>query len=144
MQLLLALLAQVLAQCILNVLLGEQDVHTLEVSVVWSHAVVLQTRDGLHALLWHILLSQRDSHLLGTVVTEIDEDNYITLFDATVNSGIVDWLNKLVGNALIVALLHSSNHIGALLTSTLHNQVVTLFYTLPALIAVHSVETTYD
>ena len=143
-QLLLALLAQILAQSVLDILLREENVHTLEVSVVWSHAVVLQARDSLHALLWHILLSQCDSHLLGTVVTEVDEDNYITLFDATVNSGIVDWLNKLVGNALVVALLHSSNHIGALLTSTLHNQVVTLFYTLPALIAVHSVETTYD
>ena len=143
-QLLLALLAQILTQSVLNVLLREQDVYTLEVCIVWSHAVVLQARDSLHALLWHILLSQCDGHLLSTVVTEVDEDNNITLFYATVNCCIVDWLDELIGNALVIALLHSSNHISALLTSTVYNQVVTLFYALPTLIAVHSVETTYD
>ena len=85
MQLLLALLAQIFAQCVLDVLLGEEDVHALEVGIVWRHAVVLQSRDGLHALLWHILLRQSDGHLLSTVVTEIDEDYNITLFDASVN-----------------------------------------------------------
>ena len=84
-QLLLALLGEILAQRVLDVLLGEEDVHTLEVSVVWSHTVVLQSRDGLHTLLRHILLRQGDGHLLGAVVTEVDEDNNITLFNATIN-----------------------------------------------------------
>ena len=118
--------------------------NTLEVGIIGSHAVVLQTGDGVHSLLRHILLCQRDGHLLGTVVTEVDEDHYIALFNATVHTGIVDRLDELIGNAVIIALLHGLNHICGLLTSTIYNQVVTFFHTLPALVAVHSVETTHD
>ena len=82
--------------------------------------------------------------MVSTVVTEVDEDYHITLFDATVHAGIVDRLDELIGYALVVALLHGLHHVGSLLTSTIHNQVVTLLYALPALIAVHSIETTYD
>ena len=84
MQLLLALLTQVFAQGILYVLFGEEDVNTLEVGIIRSHAIVLQILDGMHTLLRHILLGQRDGHLLSTVVTEVDEDHNITLFNRTV------------------------------------------------------------
>ena len=84
MELFLALLGEILAQRVFYVLLREEDVNTLEVGVVWCHTVVLQSRNGLHTLLRHILLSQCDGHLLGAVVTEIDEDDDVALFDRTI------------------------------------------------------------
>ena len=84
-ELLLALCAQVLAESVHYVLLREEDVNALEACIVWSHAVVLQVLDGVHAFLWHILLSQYLCQLLGTVVTVVDEDNNITLLDSTIN-----------------------------------------------------------
>ena len=74
-----------LAESVHYVLLREEDVNALEACIVWSHAVVLQVLDGVHAFLWHILLSQYLGQLLGTVVTVVDEDNNITLLDSTVN-----------------------------------------------------------
>ena len=144
MKLLLTHLAQIFAQRVLHILFREQDVNTLEVSIVWSHAIVLQTWNSLHSLLWHILLSQRDSHLLSTVVTEVNEDNYITLFDTTIDRCVMDRLDELIGYTLIVAFLHGLNHISSLLTNTVNNQVITLFYALPTLITVHRIETTND
>ena len=49
-----------------------------------------------------------------------------------------------VGDALVVALLHGLHHVGALLALTLHEQVVSLFHTLPALVAVHGIEAAHD
>ena len=56
----------------------------------------------------------------------------------------MDRLDELISYTLFIALLHGLNHIGALLTNTIHNQVVTFLHALPALIAVHRIETTYD
>ena len=64
MQLLLALTREVFTKGVFDVLFGEQDVYTSERSVVWSHAIVLQSGDGLHALLLHILLSEHNGELL--------------------------------------------------------------------------------
>ena len=56
----------------------------------------------------------------------------------------MDGLDELVSYTLFVALLHGLHHICALLTNTVHNQVITFLHALPTLIAVHGVETTYD
>ncbi len=143
-ELLQALLAQILAQRVLHVLFREEDVDTLELGIVGSHTIVLQARDGLHALLRHILLGQCDGHLLSTVVAEVDEDYHVTLLDATVDRGIVDRLDELVGHAVIVALLHGLYHIGSLLAHAVDDQVVAFLHALPALVAVHGVETAHD
>ena len=56
----------------------------------------------------------------------------------------MDRLDELVGYTLFVALLHGLHHISALLTCAVHNQVVAFLHTLPALIAIHRIETSYD
>ena len=98
----------------------------------------------MHAFLWHILLSQHLGQLLGTVVTIVDEDDDITFLDGTIYSRVVDWLDELVGHALVVAFLHSLYHIGSLLTLSVNEQVVSFLHTIPTLVTVHGVETTYD
>ena len=85
-QLRLAVVGQVFAQCVLYVLLVEENVHACERSVVRRHAVVLQTRDGVHALLRHILLGQYDSQLFSAVVAVVEEDHYIAFLDGAVES----------------------------------------------------------
>ena len=94
--------------------------------------------------LLHHETGEYDGELLGTVVTEVDEDDNVTLFDAAVNGAVMDRLDELVGNAVSIALLYGLYHIGSLLTSTVHDEVVTLLDALPALVTVHSVETAYD
>ena len=118
--------------------------NALEVGIVRCHAVVLQAGDGLHTLLRHVLLGQYDGHLLGAVVTEVDEDDDVTLLDAAVDAGVVDRLDELISHALVIAFLHSLHHIGSLLASTVDNQVIALLHTLPALVAVHCIETAHD
>ena len=143
-QLLLALTAQILAQRVLYVLLGEQDVYALERCVVRRHTIVLQIGNGLHALGLHVLLCQHDGQLLGTVVTEVDEDDDIALLYQTVHLCIVNGLDELVRHALVIRLLHGLNHVGALLALTFDQQVVGFLDTLPPLVAVHGIEATYD
>ena len=143
-ELLESLGADILAKGIGDVLLGEDDVHALERCVVGSHAVVLESGDGLHSLLGHVLLSEHLSELLGAVVAEVDEDNHVALLDGSVNLGIVDRLDELVGNAFLVAFLHSLHHALGLLSLALYEQVVSLFHTVPTLVAVHGIETSHD
>ena len=56
----------------------------------------------------------------------------------------MDGLDELIGHTLVVTLLHGLHHISSLLTRAIHDQVITLLYTLPTLVAVHGVETTHD
>ena len=142
MQLLQTLAGDVLAQSVHNILLGEEHVYSLERSIVRRHAVILQTGDGLHALLVHILLCQHDGQLLSTVVAVVEEDYNITFLDGAVNGGIVNGLDELVGNAFVVAFLHSLHHIGSLLAFTGDEQVVSHLHAVPALVAVHCIEAT--
>ena len=69
-----------------------------------SHAIILQTGNSVHSLLRHILLSQHDSQLLGTVVTVVEEDNYITFLDSTVEVRVYNRFDELIGYTLIVRL----------------------------------------
>ena len=143
-QLLLALLREIFAQRVLHILLREEDVHALEVGVVGRHAVILQAGDGCHALLRHVLLGEHNGELLGAVVAEVDEDDHIALLYAAVHRSVVDRLDELVGDTLVIALLHGLHHIGGLLAGAVDNEVVALLHTLPALVAVHGVEAAHD
>ena len=118
--------------------------YALEAGIVRSHTEILQARDGLHTLLRHILLSQNDGQLLGTVVAVVKEDNHITFLDGTVYLAIVDRQDELICHALVIAVLHSSNHICSLLALGTNQQVISSLHTLPTLITVHSIETAYN
>ena len=144
MKLLLSLSREVFSKSICNILLGEEDAYTLERSVIRCHAVVLQVLDGMHSLFWHILLRQYLSKLLGAVVAEIDEDDHVALLYLTVDGTVGDRLDELVGNTLVIRLLHSSYHIVGRLTSCRGDEVIGLFHTVPTFVAVHSIETAYD
>ena len=90
------------------------------------------------------MLCKNICKLLSTVVAIVDKDNNVALLDCAVNSRIVYREDKLVGYALVVALLHSLYHIGSLLALALNQEVVSLLNTLPTLVAVHCIEATYD
>ena len=143
-ELLLALCAQVLTEGIHYVLLREEDVNALEACIVWSHAVVLQVLDGVHAFLWHILLSQYDSQFFCTVVAVVEKDHDITFFDRTIYCSVVDRFDKLVGHAFIIRFLHGLNHVGSLFALAFNQQVVGFFHAFPTFVAVHCIETTDD
>ena len=56
----------------------------------------------------------------------------------------MDGLDELVRHTLVVALLHGLHHVGGLLAGAADDEVVSLLHTLPALVAVHSVEAAHD
>ena len=144
MKLRLTVGSQVFAQCILHILLIEKYMYSLERSVIRSHAIVLQVRNSVHALLRHILLSQDDSQFLGAVVAVVEENNHITFLDRTVAIGVYNRLDELIGYTFIVRLLHSLNHVGSHLAFTVYQQVISNFHTFPTFVTIHSVETAYN
>ena len=147
MELRLALLREVLAQCIVHVLLIEQDMNTLEVRVVRRHAEILQTRNRMHTSLRHILLRKHDRKLLSAVVAEIEEDDDIALLDNRYRLTVLhmhDRFDELVGHALGIRFLHRLHHTFGLLALSIHQEVVRLLHTLPTFVAVHRIITTYD
>ena len=101
-QLSLTVSSQVFTQCILNILLVEQNMNTFERCIIRSHAIKLQARNSMHTLFRHILLSQHNSQFLGTVVTVVEEDNHITFFDGTVYGRVIDRFDEFVCNTFIV------------------------------------------
>ena len=143
-ELLHALLCDILAKCVLYILLVKEDVDTCKLGIVWSHTVILQTGDSVHTLGRHILLCEHNSKLLCTVVAVVEEDDSITLAYAAVEVCIHDRLDELVSHALFIRLLDSSNHISRFLALTVNDKVVSNLYTLPTLVTVHSIITAND
>ena len=117
---------------------------TLEVGVIRRHAVVLQVLDGVHALLRHILLGQHLRELTGAVVAEVDEDDDVAFLNGAVDLGVVDGLDELIGHAVGVALVHCLEQVVGLFALALNEQVVGFLDAVPALVAVHGVETADD
>ena len=144
MELLLAQLGEIFAEGILHVLLGEENVDTRKRSIIRSHAIVFQSGNGLHAVVGHILLSEHLGKFLSAVVAEIDEDHHVALFNKTVYTGVMDRLDELVGNAFVIAFLHGFHHVLSLLALSGYDEVVGFLHTLPALVAVHGIETAHD
>ena len=144
MELFLALFAQELTESVLYILFREKDIHALERCIVRSHAIVLQSRYGLHALFRHILLCENLCEFLRAVVAEVDEDNHIALAYSTVYGCVCYRFDELIGHALGIALLHCLHHICGLLTLCVHNKVVSLLHAVPTLVAVHCIEASDD
>ena len=133
--------SKIFAQCVGHVFFVEQDMNAFERCIIRSHTVILQTRDGMHASFRHILLSQYDSQLFGTVITIVEEDHYITLFDCSVAVSVYNRFDEFVCHAFVVRFLHCLNHISSFLAYTVYEQVVCFFYTFPTLVTVHCIIT---
>ena len=71
-------------------------------SIIRSHAVILQARNSFHAFFRHVLLRKYDGQLFGTVVTVVEENNYIAFLDSTIEVGIVNRFDKFIGYTFIV------------------------------------------
>ena len=111
----------------------------LEGGIIGGHAVILQAGNDLHAVLGHVLLSQRNGNLLGAVVAEVEEEHHIALLDASVNSRVDDGFDKLVGNALVIGLLDGTHHIVALLAHASRKHVIGHLDAIPVVITVHRI-----
>ena len=98
----------------------------------------------MHAFVGHVLLGQYLRQLLRAVVAEVDEDNDVALLYGAVNGRVVDRLDEFVGHSLGIAFLHGLHHVVGLLALALYEQVVSLFYTIPTLVAVHGVEASHN
>ena len=113
MQLSLTYVCQELTQRIIYVLFVEQDMNTLEASVIRSHTEILQARDRMHTGLRHILLSQYNCKLFRTVVTVVEEDHDIAFLDNSNRLSVLnvnDRLDELVRHTLGVRLFHRFYH----------------------------------
>ena len=118
MQLSLTYVCQELTQRIIYVLFVEQDMNTLEASVIRSHTEILQARDRMHTSLRHVLLSQYNRN---TVVTIVEEDHDIAFLDNSNRLSVLnvdDRLDELVRYTLGVRLFHRFYHALGLLTLT--------------------------
>ena len=135
---------QIFTQSIHYVLLIKQYMNSFERSVIRSHTVVLQSGYGMHSRFRHILLGKNHGQFFGTVVTIIKENNHITFFDRTIYIGICNRFDKFIGNPFIIRLLHSLDHIRRFFSHTVHQQIISFFYTLPTFITVHSIVTSDD
>ena len=101
---------------------------------------------SLHTELRHILLSKNCSKLTSTVVTEVEEDNSVTLLDCskrlTVSACDSDRLDELIGYTLVVRSLDSLSSRSSVNALALNEKVISLLDALPSLVTVHSIETT--
>ena len=144
MQLLQTLAGDVFAEGIPHVLLGKENAHARKGIIVGSHAVVLQVGNGLHALLFHILLREHDGELFGAVAAEIEEDNYVSFLDATIYFAANQRLHELVRvlvllRVRIVTGLHTFHHISHFAPFSVYQQVISQFNAIPMLVTVHGV-----
>ena len=115
--------------------------HILKCCIVRCHAEILQVRNCFHSLFGHILLCQHNGQFLGTVVTEIKEDDHIAFFDASVD-GAVD--ERLRFRIRVVAVLYGLHHIRHRFAFAFHQQVVCYFDAIPTLVTVHGIITSDD
>ena len=102
----------------------------------------------MHAFLRHVLLRQHGGQLAGAVVAEIVEDDGIAFLDpgqrGAGSVGHDDGLDKLVGHVGVVGGLDAFRSGGERRTLPFDQQVVRFLDAVPALVAVHGVETAAD
>ena len=101
----------------------------------------------MHALLGHVLLGEYDSDFLRAVVAVVEEDNDVAFLNGSQRFAVAhmyDRLHELVGNACVVGCLHCLVHILEGCALSVHQAVVGYLHTLPALVAVHHIETPLD
>ena len=128
----------------MHVFLREEHLYILEIRVVWCHTIILQTLHSRHTFFRQILLSKHFCQLLCTVITVVNEDNDIAFFNRSVDFAVVDCLDKFIGHALVVTLLHGFNQVIGLFSFALHKQIISLFHAVPAFISVHCIEPAND
>ena len=146
-ELLQSCVAYDLTHGVLYVLFWEEDVQALERRIVWSHAVVLEVRNGRHTILRHVLLGKHDGELFRAVVAVVEEDHYIALLDGShwlAITNMYDRFDKLVGYAFCITLFYSLEHVFCCFSLALNDTVVSDFHALPTFVAVHGVEATLD
>ena len=98
----------------------------------------------MHTLFRHILLSQHYCQLFCTVVTIVEEDNYITFFNSSIEVTIYNRLDEFIRYTFVIRLLHSLNHISGNFTFTVYQQIISYLHTFPTFITVHCIETAYN
>ena len=120
---------------------------TLEAGIVRSHTEILQVRNSLHSSFRHILLSQNDCQFFRTVVTVVEEDNHVALFDSSHRLAVFyvyDRFDEFVRYTFCIRFFHRNNHIFGRFACTVHDQVVGFFHTFPTFVTVHSIVTSDD
>ena len=100
--------------------------------------------DGLHTFFRHILLSQYDSQFFCTVVTVVEEDNYITFLDSTVEVCIneIGLMNSSVTPSSYDSCIACTMSV-AFLPIPFTNKSYASF-TCPTFVTVHCIETSND
>ena len=98
----------------------------------------------MHVLLCKWLLGEHLGDLAAAVGTEVETDHNIAILDERIRlaNGIAnnDRLYEFVSNTIIVRLRQRCQRIGSMGACAMYHTIVGYFYTLPALVAVHSVE----
>ena len=130
------------AEGVFYVFLVEEDVQPLERRVVGGHGAVVE-RQGVHAFVRHVALGQHLGQLFGAVVAVVEEDDHVTLFDkpyggpCCIRNG--NRFDKFIGHPFGIRSLHGLYGIGGFGADPFDNQVIGLFDTFPAFVAVHGV-----
>ena len=144
MQLFFTQTTKIFAQCHLYIFLREQHMYILKVSIVGRHRVILQVLNGVHSLIGHIGLGQHLCEFFGTVVTEVEENHHIALFYLSLNSSVGNGFDKFIGHFFGITLMHCLHHVRCFLAHTTYQQVVSLFHSIPSLVAIHGIKAPYD
>ena len=111
------------AQCVFYILFVENNIYAYERSIVWSHTVVVQFQ-CFHSLFWHIFLSQHLSQFFCAVITIVEENHHVAIFDCsyrfTFAIYVYDRFNKFISNLIVVRFLYSSHSICRSFTYAIH------------------------
>ena len=112
--------------------------------IVGGHAIELQAGYGVHAFFGHIFLGEDGGDFFSTVVTVVEENHSIAVFDGSVYIGVDNGFDEFVGHICVIRCLHGSNEVGCFFALTVDKKVVGNFDTFPTFVAVHSVVATDD
>ena len=133
------------SQCIFNILLIEQNMHTFKSSIIRSHTTIIQ-RHCLHTLLRNIPLGQSYSQFFRPVIPVIKENDHISRFYHTNRTAITPDMNnrfyKLISHSFIIRLLNAHFNVLGRSPNTIYNQIIRFLYTFPTVITVHRIVTT--
>ncbi len=141
-QLLQAVRREVFGEGVADDLLGEEDMHALERIVIRRHAVVAQPLDRGHAL--DRVLCEGNGDFAGAVVAVVEEYDDVPGEDASVYGAVYYRGEELVGHPVFVRVGHSLDHIVSLQPLAASQHVVCELDALPAVVAVHGIEASYN
>ena len=90
------------------------------------------------------MLSENCGKLFCTVIAVVEEYHNMSGADSAVNLVVDYWLEEFVCNTLGIRLFHSLYNIVGVLPFAIHKKIVSLFQSLPAMVAVHGIVTADD